>query len=380
MKKLAALILAFVLCLSACSSSSSETSTNEWLETAQLEAEETSDELYELALSEGVLTIYTVSSRIVDVAAAFEAEYPGLFVEVIYYRTEDMVSALETEKAADNVTSDLVFLTNGDGAITENLLPNELVHKYLPYDMANSMLDGLNEDYLSVMIEVPMLVYSSEYFSSAPVSNLWELTEETWYDKVYITNPADSMISYTFIAMLEQNSDLLEDAYASYFGSEYVADEGIVTYFLSLLLQNALHVVNDSDDVANGIEYGEGTIGLMNASKIRYNEDGYHFALTYNLEPFSGVANSAAIMMVDGAKNVSSAKLFIRYILGESTGDSEGLALLMNNEGIWPSRTDVTYLSEPLENFEVEYTDESFSYDYRDEFLELWEVLLTKYY
>ncbi len=373
------LLLMSLLILSSCGAIREDSTASQWLADANLSAEETPEQLYAQALEEGVLTIYTVSSRLVDVAAAFEAEYPGLSVEVIYARTEDMVEQLVSDKDADNITADLVFLTNGSGSITEELIPDGLVQKYLPYDMEDVMLEGLSDSYVSVMVEVPMLVYSTQSFDSAPVANWWALTEPQWADKVYITNPSDSMISYTFFAMLQQNSDLLETAYAQYYGTDYVEKVGATIFetFLRGLVNNGLHIVNDSDDVANGIEYGEGVVGLMNASKIRYNADGYHFALCYDMAPFSGVANPAAIMLVDGAPNVASAKLFIRYILGEADGQGEGLSILLANEGIWPARTDAEGLSPSLSTFAVLSTDEDFSAQYRNTFLTLWTEILA---
>lgn len=225
-----------------------------------------------------------------------------------------------------------------------------------------------------------MLVYSTQSYPSAPVSNWWELTEPQWEGKVYITNPSDSMISYTFFAMLQQNSDLLEEAYAQRYGTDFASESGANVFetFLRKLVHNGLHIVNDSDDVANGIEYGDAVVGLMNASKIRYNSDGYHFALCYEMQPFAGVANPAAIMMADGAPNVASAKLFIRYILGETDGQGEGLSILLANEGIWPARTDADGMSPSLSTFHVLSTDEDFSAQYRDTFLTLWATLLTE--
>ena len=44
-------------------------------------------------------------------------------------------------------------------------------------------------------------------------------------------------------------------------------------------------------------------------------------------------------MIAGGAKNINSAKLFIRWILGEADGNGEGGKPFLQ-EGAWPSRTD----------------------------------------
>ena len=50
-----------------------------WMKTADLSAEETAKKLYEKALDEDVLHVYTVSGRIYDVAESFQKELESMF-------------------------------------------------------------------------------------------------------------------------------------------------------------------------------------------------------------------------------------------------------------------------------------------------------------
>ena len=90
-KRLVLLIASMGLLLCGCSGKE-ETPMQAWLKTADLSAEEMADELYERALDEDILQIYTVSGRIYDVAEAFQEEYPGLLVEVTYLRSEELAA------------------------------------------------------------------------------------------------------------------------------------------------------------------------------------------------------------------------------------------------------------------------------------------------
>lgn len=381
MKKIFVILLLLSVILTGCTQApAADDPMSDWLDAANLSAEESVDELYAKALEEDVLTIYTVSSRIMDVAESFQQEYPGLPVDVIYTRSEELVGQITTEAAEEKYSCDLIFCTNGDGSLTENLIPNGLVYKYLPWDMKDAMRTGGNEQYLSVLLEVPLLTYNEEAHPTAPILNWWELTEPQWKDKVYITNPTRSMISYTLFSMMQQNEDQMEAAYAQRYGTPFEAEngEGAFKTFLRKLVENGLHVVNDSDDVADAIAKPgmncQG-IGILNASKLRLRESGYPLAVAYEMEPFAGVINPANLMLVGGSKNVNAAKLFIRWTLGETMGTGVGYEPFLQ-EGAWPARVDVQSPSRSLDSFHAIYTDEQFACENRDEFLAFWDSLM----
>ncbi|MCR5331460.1 MAG: hypothetical protein K6E62_09780, partial [Lachnospiraceae bacterium] len=113
-------------------------------------------------------------------------------------------------------------------------------------------------------------------------------------------------------------------------------------------------------------------VGILNASKLRLRDQGYPLQVCYELEPFAGVINPANIMIAGGAKNINSAKLFIRWILGEADGNGEGGKPFLQ-EGAWPSRTDAHGgASRRLEDMNVIYTDETYSSKNREAFLSFW--------
>lgn len=357
-----------------------ENEMKEWEKTAQLSAEQSSEELYEAAKSEGVLNIYTVSSRLFDVAESFQKQYPELLVEVNYCRAEEMTEKVKQNHENGTYDCDILFVTNGDGSITEDLIPNKLAYKYVPYDIKDKLRSGGSDEYVSVLLEVPLLTYNEEVYSTPPVSNWWELTEEKWRNKLYITNPTKSMISYTLFSMFMENTEKMEESYEAYFGKKFEknGNESAGETFVRMLIENGINVVNDSDDVANAIAAPgskSDAVGILNASKLRMREQGYALEVCYELEPFAGVINPANIMIAGGAKNINSAKLFIRWILGETDGKGEGYKPFLQ-EGAWPSRVDVEGgATRELEDMNVIYTDETYSSNNREAFLEFWNEL-----
>ena len=81
-----------------------EAAADPWLEAAALDAEESPEELYEKALTEDVLIVYTVSTRLVQTKESFEAAYPGLSVEL-----RDVRSPLQSTSANTVVNSSQAF-------------------------------------------------------------------------------------------------------------------------------------------------------------------------------------------------------------------------------------------------------------------------------
>lgn len=368
-------VFIFSIILTACGKEKTEM--DSWAEAAELDKDETADELYEAAKKEDVLKIYTVSSRLFDVAESFQKQYPDLLVEVTYYRAEEITTRLAANKSSGNYDCDLIFITNGDGSITENLIPNQLAYKYVPKDIQKSLRTGGSDKYLSILLEVPLLTYNSNVYDKPPISNWWELTEEKWRGKLYITNPSKSMISYTMFAMFIQHSEEMEKAYKDYFAKDFVPENGenAGEAFIRMLIENDINVVNDSDDAANAIASPvtpNDAVGILNASKLRMKEQGYPLEVCYNPAPFAGVINPANIMIAGGSENINSAKLFIRWILGETDGKGEGYKPFLQ-EGAWPGRTDVDGgASMKLEDMNVIYTDEEFASRERAAFLEFW--------
>ena len=350
-----------------------------WLQEANFDAKVSEDELYQAAKEEDVLKVYTVSSRLFDVAESFQKQYPELLVEVIYDRAEEIKEKIVQNAEKKGADCDLIFITNGDGSLTEELIPNGLVYKYIPYDMKNHMREGSSEEYLSVLLEVSLLTFNDQYYDEPPIRNWWELTEEKWRGKVYITDPSRSMISYTMFAMFVKHTKEMEEYYEEYFGKKFESESGESAgeTFIRLLIENDIQVVNDSDDVASAIAAPgseSSAVGILNASKLRLREQGYPMQVCYELNPFAGVINPANIMVVGGTKNVNTAKLFVRWILGEVDGAGDGYKPFLQ-EGAWPSRVDVTGdASRKLEDIKAIYTDEKFAYEYREKFLDFWNA------
>ena len=349
-----------------------------WLETAQLDAEETPQELYEKALSEDTLIIYSETSRVMDVAKTFMQEYPGLSVSVRDVRGNDIVDMLNENFDTENYACDIVLRNDNDGILSYDFIPRGVTYKYTPHDIAPHMLPGSDEETLLLMGEGIILIYNDEVYTEMPVTNWWELTEERWRGKVITANPLRSISGYAFFSTLMSRSDLMEQAYEMWFGIPYETVDGLDAghYFLRSLVENGLILTNSSDEAIEQIGISNthnNCLGIIISSKLRMRDIGFRIAPITGLAPFDGVYLPNSISIVGGAPNINTAKLFVRWIFGEADGQGEGYLPYLQN-GAWSMRGDVQSLfALSRESLNLIDLDNGFAYENRAAFITIWE-------
>ncbi len=365
--------------LSGCQKDQAKNPIDDWLNNAALDADETVEELYEEALNEGILTIYSSSTRMADVVKSFEKQYPGLTVKMIDVRTNEIIEMLK--QTVDDGSYDCdVFFCSASALLENELLPNGYVYPYVPAFLDGKLVEG-NNNLPALMYEAVTFTYNNSIYEKSPVSSWWELTEEQWQGKVLMPNPARSDTTFSFINMMVKNEAMLLDAYKERYGKELITlpGEGAGKTFLRMLVKNGLTIVNSSDEVAEGVGapgIKESMLGIMASSKLRLQDVGYAITVDKDIAPFSGVATQNNIMIAGGAKNINSAKLFIRWIYGEEDGQGEGYKPYILN-GSWPARTDVKGESElSLNEMNLIFLDDAYLYENKDELMDFWVSLL----
>lgn len=320
-----------------------DTEDNEWLKNANLDAEESEYDLYTAALHEDTLIVYTVTTRATKVKESFEKEYPGLSVEVRDLRSPDLVDAVKTNFVNGGSDCDVVICNDNSGSFYNNLVATGAVVPYIQDDISSHMYPECVGETVTFLNEAELLFYNSEIYDECPVSNIWEITEEKYRGKIYVPNPLRSFSTYALFGTMLEQSDVLEKAYVDLYGKspELGDNKTVAELFLSKLGENAVFT-NSSDEVyeALGTPGGKAELGIMVSSKLRMKEYGYSFEPVYDAEPFSGCRTSFAVMIATGSESVNSAKLFIRFLLGEEDGTGEGYKPFVTL-GTWPARTDV---------------------------------------
>ena len=113
-----------------------------WKENANLTDTMSADELYQEALNEDTMVIYSVSSRMFEVKESFENEYPGLTVEIKDVRGNDLVDMLLKNYEREEYGCDLVVCSDSDGSLKKELLEPGIVYSYIPWDIESHIKEG----------------------------------------------------------------------------------------------------------------------------------------------------------------------------------------------------------------------------------------------
>ncbi len=332
------MVAALTVSCSGCGSGRAE---DAWRETAAIDATETSEELYEKALAEDILIVYTVTTRISQTKEAFEKAWPGLSVEVRDLRSPDLIEAVEKNHAEGRGACDVVICNDNSGEFKSRLVDTGIVIPYLPADIGAHMKEGQTDGTVTFLTEAEILFYNSGLFDECPEENLWALTDPGYKDRIYMPNPLRSFSTYALCGATESYDDELKQAYTAYAGKELDMPENMnaADVFWEKLSENTVFT-NSSDEVMEALRDGSADFGFGVSSKLRLKDVGYDIDAVWHMEPFCGCRTSFAVMMAHGSRNINTAKLFIRFLLGEADGQGEGYVPFCT-AGTWSARDDV---------------------------------------
>lgn len=339
------LVICLALALPACGSPVEETVSAMWAAGAGLDGRQTPEELYEAALGEDALVIYSNTTRIYDTQEAFEEAYPGLLVDVQFVRASDLIDLLEEESSVENPVCDVVICTDSGAKLSGEFVPEGLLYKYVPYDMADKIKPDYNGAVLDFMVEAAMLFYNDTVHGAPPITNWWELTEPRFRGRFYMVDPLRSHTTNALMFTMIERSDEMAQAYYDLYGKDLLVPEGSSAgqEFWRMLLENDAQFTSSSDEALEQVGMpgqSDPPVAILVSSKERKTDLGYSIAPIYDMQPAAGVLVPGSVMMHAGTKNVNAAKLFIRFILGEADGTGAGFAPYMH-EGSWSVRTDV---------------------------------------
>ncbi len=318
-----------------------------WLEKAELDKTETPEELYEKAKKEGKVTVYSQSSRIKDVKASFEAKYPGIKVEAYDMDTAEMVEKIVREQDSGLFNVDIAFIKDAGGVVSNELVKDGRLHKYLPNDIKEKLADPYkNEPGLGFYFSTRAIFYNTEKYDKSPINNWWDLTDPKWKSKVVMDDPMISSDTLDLLVTIVQNADDMEKAYEEKYGKPLKLDgtENAGYEFLKRLLANDPIFVKSSDEVVTAVgSAGQQNppVGIAASSKARnIKDEGLKMDFVYDVSPKMSVPGTSYMYIPEKAKNVNAAKLLIRWMAGEADGKAEGFRPY-NVLGSWSTRTDI---------------------------------------
>ncbi|GGA34025.1 ABC transporter substrate-binding protein [Paenibacillus physcomitrellae] len=308
--------------------------------------EETVEQLYEQAKQEGKLVVYSTSGRANDAAETFMKHYPGIKVEVSKVKSDEMMDKVTKEQDAGQFDPDVILTKEVSGAVEEEMVKPGRYVRYLPEDIAPKVDEPYRteaEAYANY-VEFRTIFYNSSHYSTAPVTNWWDLITPEFKGKVYTADPLSSPAFMDLFTTMVINSDDMAAAYKEKFGQdiELHGTENAGYEFIKQLFENGLVVLKGSDDVLDAIgKANSDAVGLAVSGDVSKNEEkGWTIQPILDIKPKTAVPDSGYLFLANKAPHEAAAKLFIRWMMGEVDGKGEGLNPF-NELGSWVPRSDV---------------------------------------
>lgn len=350
-KKLLALLLvgSMVASLGACSTSQSSTESPDIVKESEpvestpvaepttvaeklaAAAAMTDEELYVKAQDEinagAEMSFYSTTSFAEKAAENFMSDYPALAGKVTYNEIDDGETYSILSKTIGSGANNMdMALTQNGADLKTYLLDEGLTYAYFP----ESMKSVVPEEYQSpaVVTFINSLFIYHNGNGSINLTNVWQLTEPEWKDKVFFKDPTNETVNINFLIMLTSPEwvDRMEKAYEAQYGKPWESTEfeNASYEWIDGFLKNVSYTYTSASKMATGIASGNpGNLGLFVFSKLRKVDEADRGNLTVvqfenDVEGFSGfMYNIYATVCMDTDCPYTCA-LFINYLLSEA--------------------------------------------------------------
>ena len=327
MKRMLSLVLALALLLGVCAIANAET-VDEALAAA---AKMTNEELYEKAKAEmaagAQLNFYSTTSFAEKAAANFMNDYPEFNGKVVYAEIDDKETyTILTNTIGSGVkdSADMALTQNGPDLKTY-LLDEGLTLTYFPDALKDVVSEAEQEPAVVTYVNSLLIYHNGE--GSVNLTNVWELTEEKWKDRIFFKDPTNETVNINFLIMLtsEKWNARLEEAYEARYGKAWEAGEfeSAALEWIDGFLANVNYTYTSASKMAAGIASGApGNMGLFVFSKLRKVDEADRGNLTVvqfenEVEGFSGFMYPIYATVCKDTECPYTCALFINYLLSE---------------------------------------------------------------
>ena len=283
------------------------------------------EEIVAAAKEEGEVTVYTASGRIAKLVDHFEALYPGIKLTVYDLGSVKTIEKTVREQDAGIFTTD-VITTGNSGQVIYELLGKNRIFNYVPSHYVDR-IPSENRDPLLIRVnEAMVFFYNTELHPDvAPISNVWELTQEKYRGRVGVKNPMASGSSLMGLATLVQEPEEMAAAYKRLTGEDIVLGDGVPDAgyeFVRRMLANDLVIYKSGSklvDAAGKAGQDDALIVMGSMTYISRNESkGNVNAILSDLDPVSRMVFPTYMSIAAHAPNPNAAKVLIAYLLGST--------------------------------------------------------------
>lgn len=287
--------------------------------------EENWDDIVAAAVEEGEVVVYSSSGRIAKLVDHFQALYPGITLTLFDLGSVKTIEKTIREQDAGIFNVDVVT-TGNSGQVIFELLENSRIFNYVPSHYVDRIPEE-NRDPLLIRVNEAIVFFYNQDANpdGAPISNVWELTQERFRGRVGIKDPMASGSSLMGLATLVQFPEEMAAAYQRLTGEELVLGEGVPDAgfeFVRRLLANDVVIFKSGSklaDAAGAAGQDDAMIAMTNMTYISRNESkGNVNAIMTDLDPVSRMVYPTFMSIGANAPHPNAAKVFIAYLLGNT--------------------------------------------------------------
>ena len=305
------------------------------------------DDLLPLAQAEGSVTVYSFTSRIGKVEAAFEAAYPGIDLQGFDISSTEQIARLSAEAQAGVTNADVVYISDAP-VVLQSLLAPGIITPYVPPRMSDRVPSEFQSPLLAQRLSTKVLMYNEEANpDGAPVDSLWDLTREEWEGRVLMVDPLQRGDYLDLMTEIVLRSDEMAEAYAAEFGEsiDLAGANNAGEKFIIDLFANDVILVSSTDDVnaaVGALGQDNPPVGFTSYSDRRDNEEeGWALQVANDVTPAPGIIFPAVLALSAEPNNPAAARLVIDFLMGdESETGGPGLAPFYV-AGDYVTRTDI---------------------------------------
>ena len=294
----------------------------DWLRSAEMgpyqPATEDWNAIMAAAKQEPGLTIYSSTSRVLDVVDQMNAEW-GVEMEALNLSTNELIERVRREWDAGLRNVGLV--NNGNpGQMSEALVKRCALVNYVPRELQDRIPEAETLPLLRHRYSVGTWYYNSPD-DQVPYDNIWDLTTEEFRNRTVVRDPLESGTMMEVFTAFVMNADALEALYEENFGEPITLTTANAGYeFWKRMLDNDMRIVAGSRDVAQTVTEADGImVGLSTQSAYRNVIDGtYDFALDTQIAPTVLTLRLMGVGMETDSPN--QAKLMVRHLMSQEGG------------------------------------------------------------
>ena len=253
--------------------------------------------------------------------------YPALAEKVIYAEIDDVETyTILTSTIGSGVkdSADMALTQNGADLKTF-LLDEGLTYSYFP-EMYKDVVDEKNQNPAVVTYINSLFIYHNGN-GSLNFTNVWELTEDSWKDRIFFKDPTNETVNLNFLMMLTNDewTARMAAAYESRYGKAWESSEYPTASheWIAGFLNNVNYTYTSASKMAAGIASGAaGNMGIFVFSKLRKVDEADRGNLTIvqfenDVEGFSGFMYPVYATVAKDTECPYTCALFINWLLSE---------------------------------------------------------------